>query len=138
MLRRRLLACLPAFVALSAAPALAMWARMSERELLDSSDLIVIGTFTGYETLQVDGAERRVGVIAVAEVLRGTAPGPELALSVPQPGDLVSSTTLVYPIGAEGLWFLRAAGVVYAADHPQRFVPLAEAGPAITALRAGK
>ncbi len=51
----------------------------------------------------------------------------------------MSSTDITYKIGQKGLWFLRLlapkSAAIYAADHPQRFVPFANAGPSIEAVR---
>lgn len=116
----------------------AMWAQMSETALIESSDLIVVGRLVG--TAKAPGTpETLVGIIDPETVLKGDTAIETIWLALPQPNAPVSSSDIAFRSGQEGLWFLRqvSAGgtAVYAADHPQRFVPIAEAGAAIEATR---
>ena len=117
-----------------------MWARMSEAELVRTSDLIVVGEWIGQSQAAGVQSAGDLGVVAVSEVLKGTA-GTKLAfVAVRAEGQPVSSSDLSYKRGDRGLWFLRLrrageAGI-YLADHPQRFVREgAEAAAQVDALR---
>lgn len=119
-----------------------MFARMTDAELIETSELIVTGALTGYADIPVpDGAgTRRVGVIEVETVYKGNDGTATVWLDVPQPGGLRSSSdTSFVPGQAAGLWFLhrlpQSEAAVYDAAHPQRFVPASSAGPVIEALR---
>lgn len=105
----------------------AMFAKMSDEELIRRSDLIVIGEWVGQSSLQIgsDSAPMEIGAIAISEVLKGS-PGQTLALlaitpaGAPRSGDAIS-----YRRGDKGMWLLRHHGTkgLYLADHPQRFIP---------------
>lgn len=119
----------------------AMWARLSDSELIETSSLIVIGTLAEFTstTNSSGGRIRTIGVVEIDTVLKGDFDTKIAWLDVPQPGTPVSSSDIAYEIGQNGLWFFRlltpkSAGI-YAADHPQRFVPFANAGPSIEAVR---
>ena len=120
-----------------------MWAPMSDAELLQRSELIVIGTLQGPTTAPapaVPGAVvPHVGALAVSEVLKGPAATARVLLAMPAPGALRSSSDIVHRVGDHGLWLLRrhpgGAADVYLADHPQRFVSMATEAARIEALR---
>ena len=107
----------------------AMWARMSDAELIQKSQWIVVGEWVGQAPLRLGqgGAASDLGVIALTEVLRGPQ-GPTLAfVAVPGAAQPISSSDLRYRRGDHGVWFLRLRqpGDVsgpYLADHPQRFL----------------
>ena len=117
----------------------AMWARLSDAQLIETSSLIVVGTLTKTATTPSNGRTRTVGVIEIETVLKGNLGTKAVWLNVPQPGSPISSSDIYYGIGQKGLWFLRLLGpesaAIYAADHPQRFVPFTNAGPRIEAVR---
>lgn len=119
--------------------ALGMWAMFSEQELIERSDLIVVGTLASEQRHKSGERELRVGVIKIDEALKGSAPS-EVLLALPANGQPISSSDLNYRIGQSGLWYLRAppqgGDTAYKADHPQRFVPRELAQPAIEKLRA--
>ena len=118
----------------------ALWARLSESELIDTSGLIVVGTLTEItsETNPSDGQARSFGVIEIDRVLKGDPATKTARLNRPRPGAFISSSDIIYKVGQKGLWYLRLlepqSAAVYAADHPQRFVPFADAGPHIEAV----
>ncbi|MDP3085674.1 MAG: hypothetical protein Q8N44_18560 [Rubrivivax sp.] len=121
-------------------PATAMWAGLTDAELLARSDLVVIGEWQGAATLELPpptGA-LTLGVIRVNEVIKGD-PGLAIALVLqPAAGVPRSSSDLIYRRGDRGLWLLRArpgAAGQFLVDHPQRFVPVADTAR-IDALRA--
>lgn len=119
-------------VLLGLAPTLggAMFAKMSDEELIRRSDLIVIGEWVGQSSLRLANSSEsmEVGAISISEVLKGS-PDQSLALvavrasSAPRSGAEIS-----YRRGDKGLWLLRqhqdsGANGIYLADHPQRFIP---------------
>jgi hypothetical protein len=119
--------------------ALAMFARMTDEQLLAASDLIALGVWIGPLAAPADlaAAVRAGGLqlcgIDVSEVLKGPgsapgrAPGTAQRVLVGTPGsDLPrSGSDIRHQPGERGLWLLRLkpggpAGL-YLADHPQRF-----------------
>ena len=120
-----------------------MFARMSENELVATSALVVVGTLVRDETSMAGGETRQVGIIEVESVLKGDSNPGTVRLALAAPGQPVASDAITYRVGAKGLWYLRRLGAgdsrdgtqVYAADHPQRCVPVAEAGSSIDRLR---
>ena len=117
----------------------AMWARLSDAQLVETSSMIVVGTLSNTATTPSNGQTRTVGVIEIDTVLKGNQGTTSVWLNVPQPGTPISSSDIEYRIGQKGLWFLRSLGpksaAIFAADHPQRFVPFAIAGPRIEDVR---
>jgi len=123
---------------LATGSSMAMWARLSDAELFDRSDLIVTGTLIGQTRVRIGTADLAVGVIDVKETFKGEPT--EIALLVlPTKGQPVASDALPRATGDSGLWYLRlrttAENGLYVADHPQRFVPAAEAEQAVKDLR---
>lgn len=127
--------------------ALAMWAMMSDAELLLQSDLIVIGTWQGTTAAPAAATPTptpgtvapSVGAVAVNEVLKGPSATTRVLLVIPAAGALRSSSDIHFSMGDHGLWLLRkqpggAAGL-YLADHPQRFVSTATGAERIEILR---
>lgn len=120
----------------------AMYARMSDTQLIKASDLIVLGTLSGFATKPdpAGSGQRLFGILNVDEAIKGGKGVGPVWLDVPQPGGLQSSSDIAFSRGQSGLWFLRrlpgAAGrAVYAADHPQRFVPHPQAQETARAVR---
>lgn len=106
----------------------AMWARMTDAELVESSQLIVMATYRGRAdaNLQIDGKIMQLGVLDVDKTLKGNQ-RKIIYLHLPQPeGFPHKSDDIFFHPGQKGLWFLREASpenAVYVIDHPQRFVP---------------
>jgi len=119
-------------VLLGLAPTLggAMFAKMSDEELIRRSDLIVIGEWVGHASLRLANSSEpmEVGAISISEVLKGS-PDQSLALvAVRASGAPRSGAEINYRRGDKGLWLLRqhqesGAKGIYLADHPQRFIP---------------
>ncbi|WP_029001079.1 hypothetical protein [Azohydromonas australica] len=124
--RRRLLRLAAALGLPAAGPVAAMWARMSEAELVQHSELIVAGEWSSDAPAPLPGTPARaVGRIAVTEVWKGPPDLKAVRVVVPAPGGLQSSDAITYRRGDRGLWLLRpwqGGGGLYAADSPQRFV----------------
>ena len=119
----------------------AMWARMTDAELVAESALIVLGRVAEMRVGEgPDTAPRTVGVLAIEAVVKGAPDMVEVLIAVPQPGAPLSSTDLVIREGQDGLWVLRAidgdGDATHAADHPQRFVPRPEAASRVEELRS--
>ncbi len=131
---------IPSLVAI-ATSADAMFVRLSEAELMAQSDVIIVGELIGHtEAAMTPGQPPAyLGVLRVEEVLKG-APGVDtLLLALPRPHRFARSTDLHYQPGQRGLWYLRVRDPrqqgIYAADHPQRFVPMAKAANQLRFLR---
>ena len=135
---RMLLVVLATALGLVLTEAQAMYARMSDAQLIAASDLIVLGTLTGSAMKQGAEGQRLVGLLKVSKTLKGGKGTVTIWLAVPQPGGLQTSSDIAFSRGQSGLWFLRRlAGTgraVYAADHPQRFVPQPQAEDAARAV----
>lgn len=112
--------------ALAASGATAMVARMTAEQRVAASDLIVIGSLEDIWTAEGEQG-RRIGLIMVDRVLKGDAATDAVPLLLPSANGPRSGEDFDYAPGTSGLWFLRSLGArvpgVYAADHPQRFVP---------------
>ena len=109
----------------------AMWAPITDEELVASADLIVVGE---WRTAQ-HGEQGRV---AVSEVLKGKKTLTSIRVESAANKVARSSTDLVFHAGDRGLWLLRRApgpDDVYLIDHPQRFVPSRGGEERIQALR---
>jgi len=120
----------------------AMWAELSDAELVERSPLIVAGTIVGTTRLGLPAGAGAltVGVIRVDAVYKGSPDGEVvlIALPTPRPG-VWSSGEITYRPGQDGLWFLRPRGQgtagLYLADHPQRFVERARMDATLERLR---
>ena len=119
----------------------AMFVQLSEEELIEQSEFIVVGELIGRATVNLEPSRAPLvlGVIRVEEALKGEPGVTLLLLALPGRGLPGLSTDLQYPDGQRGLWFLRLRNPgeqgIYAADHPQRFLPIGEAGEQIEALK---
>lgn len=121
--------CVAAVGGLFAGEVGAMWARMSLEQLVQQSDLVVVGELVAVNP--EPGGRFDIGRIRVDEVIMGQKGVAEVALAVPaRAGGLRSSEEISYNPGRRGLWFLRrqsgtgAQSGVYLADHPQRLQPI--------------
>ena len=119
--------------------ALAMWMKMSDDELLQRSDLIVIGTWLGREPAAAGASAPNVAAVAVSEVLKGPATTTRALVVMPAAEAPRSSTDIHRRAGDRGLWLLRkhpgGVAALYLADHPQRFVPMTTEAGRIDVLR---
>lgn len=134
-------ALLVLLVAVGSETGSAMWARMTDSELIQRSDLIVVGEWIGEAQIAIPAQQLKldVGVVAVKEVLKGDKRQTVALVAVPGRERLVSSSDIVYRQGQRGMWFLRlrSAGEagIYLADDPQRFLPDDKAAKEIEAFR---
>lgn len=118
----------------------AMWAKMTEAQLLEYSQLIITGEFLGESEIRALTKSDAVnlGVIRVDKVLKGKVEGSLVFLSLPSRAQPRSSSMIYYQVGAKGLWYLRHRSegeTIYLADHPQRFVDEAIASERMTYLQ---
>lgn len=119
----------------------AMWARLTDSELVQQSDAIVIGEVIGHTDLVLSQPATRMtlAVVRVDEVLKGDRNATVVLLEAPPGGQLRSSSDILYRNGQKGVWFLRLRSKtdsgVYRADHPQRFQAVDEAAVLIKMLR---
>jgi hypothetical protein len=127
---------------------MAMFASLTDAELLQNSSLIVEAEYLGQSEVRLgaQGSGASLGVLRVRDVLKGEVPGGVVLLAVPSPQRPVSGSDIVFKPGQSGWWFLRDASDgskgVYLADHPQRFLAAggdpARIASLKKALRAGK
>ena len=105
----------------------ATWARLSDRDLIDRSELIVEATLIGKTRIRLQGLTRRLAVLKVQRVYQGGAAEVVLLALPDRPPGVVVSTDIDYPVGEAGIWFLRLDPAsqegIYLADHPQRLWP---------------
>ena len=108
---------------------LMQFARYSDADLIERSEVVVVAEFIGHTQVTLaPGRNATYGVLKIQEVLKGPVPASRNVLLLEQgTNGLISSSDITYRIGQSGLWFLRVrnSGDVgpYLADHPQRFVP---------------
>ena len=123
-----------------ATDAAAMWAPLTDAELTDQSDLIVVGELIGQTQVRLAPDQPRLafGILRVDEALKGDRARRMVLLALPSPDAPRSSTDITHRPGEKGLWYLKGraqAEGIYLADHPQRFVPANQATPRIDSLR---
>lgn len=109
--------------------AVAMWAKYTDAQLVQSSELIVIGEMIGQTQVTLTKEIKlNIGVLQVKEVLKGDKQKTSVVfLQLPTSGKMRSSTDISYKKGQKGLWFLRSRPEtkgIYLADHPQRFISM--------------
>ena len=110
-----------------------LFASMTVEQLVDSSQLIVVGELVSLTT-HPNLAGTDLGTIRIEEVIlsRAASSAPSQAsLLVPARGGLAVSTAVYYPVGLRGVCFLprdSAQAEAYLADHPQRLMAASEAG----------
>ena len=106
----------------------AMWAKMTDAEMVESSQLIVVATYIGKADvgLKVDDKILHLGVLDVSNTLKGNQQE-VVFLQLPQSTSIFRrSDDIFFHPGQKGLWFLREVSQqkgIYVIDNPQRFVP---------------
>lgn len=110
-------------------PVNALYARFTNEELIERSELIVLATLVGQTSLRAgpDSVLLSVGILSIDEVVKGDTGESFALLVLHTEGQLMASDTIRHQVGQQGLWFLRqrqnSVGL-YLADHPQRFETL--------------
>jgi hypothetical protein len=114
----------------------AMWAAVPLEELVQESDLIVVGTLRDVSEHTADGRDYGEGRIVVREVIWGrVSPGDSLLLKWENSSAIVCPRVEhKYNEGEEGIWLLTRDGEAVAANYPGRFVELKERGAVLKAL----
>ncbi|GEM_PF-1923859 len=114
----------------------AMWVKLSDKELLDSSQLIVRATLTSEAEPEPNGPH--IGILQIARVYQGSPGGEQIYLRLTSRRKPISSSDLVYPVGQQGIWFLKetfsGSGIFYL-DHPRRLWPLEREAVLLNLLR---
>lgn len=118
----------------------AMFAQMSDEELIRRSDLIVVGEWVGQSPLRLPGSSQTlsVGAIRVTEVLKGPKEQGVALVITNSPDAPRSNSDMRYQRGDRGLWLLRAnpdGSGLYFADHPQRYQAEDSADERVKTLR---
>ncbi|MGH8613455.1 MAG: hypothetical protein ACREYF_15920 [Gammaproteobacteria bacterium] len=114
---------------------------MTDAELVEESELVVIADFIGQTEIEFGKANVKltVGVLRVNEVLKGRRDLSVVLLELPPREAPRSSSDIFYRIGASGIWFLRAHSShdegIYSANHPQRFLSEDHAQDKVEAFR---
>ena len=129
-------------LALGAAGSHAMWMRVSDKELYDSSAVVAVGTLVEQLQLQpsATGPAITVGLLRLDEAFKGGASASgHVLLRLPPAGGPRSSSDISYKVGQQGLWFLAPVNGsdLYHANHPQRMLPLEQAQAWLDKLRDG-
>jgi hypothetical protein len=119
----------------------AIWQPMTLEELVDKSDLIVLGDVT--EVRPQSDSPSDIATIRIQEVIYSKVKQNEslrqVSLTVPSKRGAIPSDALFYKAGQRGVWFLRRVGPVestYAADHPQRLQQEQEVGKVRALLKS--
>lgn len=114
--------------------AFASWAGMTMAELVDGSDVVVVGEVIDVRpapSSSGEGVDTDIGTVSVTEVLSGNMVGGEVMVLFPSERAKVrTSVDITYKAGQKGVWFLRKkpasakgqAVSIYLADHPQRLM----------------
>lgn len=118
----------------------AMWAKLSDKELIEKSEIIITAELIGHTEVTINQINYNVGILKVGEVLKGDTDQTALLLVMPSSKGPHKSDDILYKRGQKGLWLLRErkneeeAGL-YLADNPQRFTPEEYADDQIKEIR---
>jgi len=116
------------FALTSAVSVQAMWVWLTDAELVENSQLIVMATYIGRTEVspEMGGSVLYLGVLDVDDTLKGSRHEVVL-IKLPLPeGVPHKSDDIFFHAGQKGLWFLRKHSQqtgIYLIDNPQRFVP---------------
>ena len=108
----------------------AIWAPMTMAQLVENSELTVVGELASIEEAPAAG-DPVAGTIQVQEVLRAPAAQQKttsVRLILPSRTRRMASDAVMYKQGQRGIWLLRRDPVTggYLADNPQRLKPTVE------------
>jgi hypothetical protein len=130
-----------ALLAFSASMEAALWAPLSLEQLLDQSDLIVVGELTSVRPQTASSNDLATLRIDSVLLSKGAQTAGQVTLAVHGRQRPVASDTLVRSVGERGIWFLRrdpASTDVFLADHPHRLRPEKDLETVRTAIKARK
>lgn len=110
------------------ASARASWAHVSVEQLVQETDLIVVGTLRDVSAHTADEMDYGRGRIEVHEVIWGkVSPGDSLLLKWSNPSGLACPRVEhKHHQGEKGIWLLTRDGEAVGANYPGRFVELSE------------
>jgi hypothetical protein len=105
----------------------ALWVRVSDCELINSSNLIISGKFLGKTKLTTNRPAQVVeaGTIRVMETFKGSEIE-RIFIKQPLPSDPISSSDIVFHKDQTGIWFSNTRNFsngIYSISHPQQFWP---------------
>ncbi|WP_180126595.1 hypothetical protein [Rhodoferax sp. BLA1] len=107
-----------------------MFARFTDEQLVSQSELIVLGEWSGQSAVGATALGETapildMGVITIAEVLKGPSAQVLAFVATPSENGPRSGSDMTHKRGERGLWLLRskpgAPSGIYLADHPQRY-----------------
>ena len=105
----------------------AMWARMTDAELIKQSNLIVKATYIGSTTISVDKKKLHLGVLHIEDTLKGNQQGVVfIRLGSTTKGFPKKSDEISFKLNQKGMWFLEKnieQEGVYIINRPDRFIP---------------
>ena len=106
----------------------AMWAKMSDCELINNSVLIVQAEFVGKAKVQLSNylTPTEAGVLKVSKVFKGKVELADILIDQPKSSSgVISSSDIIYKKGQKGVWFLAEGkdtdSGIYYANNPQLF-----------------
>jgi hypothetical protein len=118
----------------------AMWAELTQEQLIDQSELIATGQVIGTTRMRLaaEGVDTYLAVVRLDKVYKGDSKRAIAHVVIPAPTPGLHSTVITYTTGQAGLWYLRLRAAdddgIYLADHPQRFVPIEHMEKALQGL----
>jgi hypothetical protein len=122
-----------ALLAFSASMEAALWAPLSLEQLLDQSDLIVVGELTSVRPQTASSNDLATLRIDSVLLSKGAQTAGQVTLAVHGRQRPVASDTLVRSVGERGIW-----SDVFLADHPHRLRPEKDLETVRTAIKALK
>ena len=115
------------FLALVSNSSSAMWAGLSDTQLVKSSNLIIKAKYEGLTNLTLNKEQLQLGVLKVIDTLKGNKQEIVLIrLRIPPANFPRSSNEISFQMGQKGMWFLKRDNQlegIYEIKHPQRFIP---------------
>lgn len=108
---------------------LASWVKLSPEELIEQTQVAVIGEFIGTTRIVTDVKDESliVGIIKVKELLGRSVQDDFLLFAIRYEGAPLISTTISFNKGQKGLWLLKQHSpnntVLFSVSHPQQFIP---------------
>jgi len=105
----------------------AMWARMTDAELIKQSNIIIKATYIGSSTIRVNNKELHLGVLHIEETLKGNQQGVVfIRLGSTAKGFPKRSDEISFKLNQKGMWFLEKnieQEGVYIINRLDRFIP---------------
>jgi hypothetical protein len=112
--------------------AFASWVKLSPKELVEQTQVAVIGEFLGTTRIatSMKGKSLVVGIIKVKDDLGISVQYDFLLIAIRYVSAPLISTNIDFKKGQKGLWLLKQHSpdnaLLYSASHPQQFVPFSD------------